>query len=80
MTPNKLLFRLPIVLIQIKAGNSLYKLKNDQNHQKSLQQFNQVFIIMEENMIMLRDPKTFCLSFDWSKDVDENLKHKIEFL
>ena len=34
---------------------------------------------MEENMIMLRDPKTFCLSFDWSKDVDENLKHKIEF-
>ena len=35
---------------------------------------------MEENMIMLRDPKTFCLSFDWSKDVDGNLKHKIEFL
>ena len=34
---------------------------------------------MEENMIVIRDPKTFCLDFDWPKDVDENLKHKIEF-
>ena len=33
---------------------------------------------MEENMIMIRDPKTFCFSFDWSKGVDENLKHEIE--
>ena len=35
---------------------------------------------MEENMIVIRDPKTFCFNFDWPKDVDENLKHEIEFL
>ena len=35
---------------------------------------------MEENMILIRDPKTFCFNFDWQKDVDENLKHKIEFI
>ena len=29
-------------------------------------------------MTVIRDPKTFY--FDWSKDVDENLKHKIEFI
>ena len=37
-------------------------------------------IIMEENMIMIRDSKTFCFNFDWPKDVDENLKHEIEFI
>ena len=35
---------------------------------------------MEENMIVIRDPKTFCFNFDWPKDVDENLKHEIEFI
>ena len=30
-------------------------------------------------MIAIRDPKTFCFNFDWPKDVDENLKHEIEF-
>ena len=34
-------------------------------------------IIMEENMIVIRNPKTFYFNFDWSKDVDENLKDKI---
>ena len=28
---------------------------------------------MEEIMIVIRDPKTFCFNFDLSKDVDENL-------
>ena len=37
-------------------------------------------IIMEENMTVIRDPKTFYFSFDWPKDVDENLKHEIEFI
>ena len=37
-------------------------------------------MIMEGNMIVIRDPKTFCFNFDCSKDVDENLKHKIEFI
>ena len=37
-------------------------------------------IIMDENMIMIRGPKTFCFNFDWPKDVDENLKHEIEFI
>ena len=31
---------------------------------------------MEENMIMIRDSKTY-FNFDWPKDVDKNLKHKI---
>ena len=34
---------------------------------------------MEENMIVIRDPYTF-FNFDWPKDVDENLKHEIEFI
>ena len=34
---------------------------------------------MEQNMILIRDPKTFHFNFDWSKDIDENLKSKIEF-
>ena len=35
---------------------------------------------MEENIIMIRDPKTFCFNFDLPKYVDENLKHEIEFI
>ena len=31
-------------------------------------------------MIAIKDPKTFCFNFDWPKDVDENLKHEIEFI
>ena len=37
-------------------------------------------MIREENMIVIRDPKTFCFNFDWPKVVDENLKHKIKFI
>ena len=29
---------------------------------------------------MIRDPKTFSFDFDWPKDFDKNLKHKIEFI
>ena len=35
---------------------------------------------MEENMIVIRDPKTYYFDFDWPKDADENLKHKTEFI
>ena len=35
---------------------------------------------MEENMIVIRDPKTFCFNFDQPEYVDENLKHEIEFI
>ena len=35
---------------------------------------------MEENMIVIRDPKTFYLDFDWPKNVDENLKYEIELI
>ena len=31
-------------------------------------------------MILIRDSKTFCFNFAWPKDVDDNLKHKIEFI
>ena len=35
---------------------------------------------MEENMTLVRDPKVFYFDFNQPKDVDENLKHKIEFI
>ena len=31
-------------------------------------------------MIVIADPKPFCFNFDFPKDVDENLMHKIEFI
>ena len=37
-------------------------------------------IIMEENVIVIRDAKTFYFDFDCAKDVDENLKHEIELI
>ena len=45
-----------------------------------MHQHNKGTIIKEENMIVIRDSKTFCFNFDWPKDVDENLKHEIEFI
>ena len=89
---NKLLTRLSILLTQIKAGNNSNKLKNEIRkilhllfqHNKitkiSLQQFNQVIIIMEESLAVITDPKTFYFYFDWPKNIDENLKHEIEFI
>ena len=35
---------------------------------------------MEENMIVIRDPKNLCFSFGLPKDIDESLKHEIEFI
>ena len=76
----------------LKAGNNSYKLKNEIRQilyllyqhnkitKKGLQKFNQGIIIMDKNMIVIRDPKTFCFNFDLPKDVDENLKHEIEFI
>ena len=37
-------------------------------------------IIMEENMIAIRDPKTFSFNFNWPKDVGEDLNHEIEII
>ena len=31
------------------------------------------------NVVAIRDPKTFSFNFDWSKYVDEDLKHETEF-
>ena len=36
-----------------------------------LQQFNQVIIIMEDNMVITREPKTFYFASDFPKDVDK---------
>ena len=35
---------------------------------------------MEENTTAVRDHKTFYFDTDWLKDIDENLKYKIEFI
>ena len=89
LTPNKLLTRVPILLAKIKAGNSSKKLKNEIWHilylfyqhnkitKKILKQFNQVMTTMEENMIVIRDPKTFYFHSDWPKDDDEKLSIKL---
>ena len=37
-------------------------------------------VMMEGNMTVRRDPKSFCFNFDWPKYVDENLKYEIEFI
>ena len=37
-------------------------------------------MIMEENTIGIRDPKTFCFNFDWPNNVHENFKHETEFI
>ena len=31
-------------------------------------------------MTVIRDPKTFCFNFDKPSNVDQNLKHEIEFI
>ena len=83
--------RLPILLAQIKAGSNSYKLKNETRqilyllykHNKITKKVYNSLIkswLMEENMVVIRDPKTFYLDFDWPKDVDENLKHENEFI
>ena len=56
LIPNKLLTRLPISLVQVKAGNNSYKLKNKirqilyllyQHYKITKKQFNEVIILME---------------------------------
>ena len=44
-----------------------------------MQQFNQAIMIMVENILVIRDPKTFHFEFNWHKDIDESLKHEIRF-
>ena len=33
----------------------------------------------QQNMILKRDPETFCLNFDLTKDISKNLIREIEF-
>ena len=35
---------------------------------------------MEENIVVIRNPKTFYFYFDWPKDVGKNLKDEIKFI
>ena len=35
---------------------------------------------MEENIVVMKDPKTFYFYFDWPKDVEKNLKHETEYI
>ena len=35
---------------------------------------------MEENIIVIRDLKTFCFNFDGPEYAEENLKHENEFI
>ena len=65
---------------QVKVGNNSYKLKNKiRQILYLLYQHNKVIVIMEDNKIV-KDPKIFYFHFDLPKDIDENLKHEIEFI
>ena len=35
---------------------------------------------MEENIVVIRDLKTYCFDFDWPKNVDKNSKHEIQLI
>ena len=35
---------------------------------------------MEENLTVIKNPKSVCLNFDSSKYLDDNFKHEIEFI
>ena len=35
---------------------------------------------MEENMMVMSDPKIFYFHFNWRKDLDESLEHETEFI
>ena len=48
--------------------------------QKKFTTVYQIIVIMEENMIVIREPKTFYFNFDWPKHGDKSLKHEIEFI
>ena len=79
LTPNKLLTRIPILLAQIKAGNSSYKVRNEiRQIQYLLYQHIKINksvynnLIMEENMIVIKDPQIFCSNLDWPKYVVRN--------
>ena len=43
-------------------------------------QLNQIIITTEENMIVIKDPKTFYFDFDRPRNVEKNLKHEIEHM
>ena len=76
LTLNKVSTRPPVLLAQIKAGNNSYKLKieirqilyhlyqHNKNTKKTLQQFNQVIILMEvhildNKLVITLESKTF---------------------
>ena len=42
-------------------------------------QFNEV-ILMEENMIEIKNPRTFCFNYDLPKDVNQNRKGEVKFI
>ena len=35
---------------------------------------------MEENIVVIRDSKTFYFDFDWPRNVDQDLKYETEFI
>ena len=35
---------------------------------------------MEENMVVIRDSKTFYFDFDWPRNADQDLKYETEFI
>ena len=86
LTENKLLTRLPILLAQIKAGNTSHKLKNEIGQTLYLfylhTQFNQVIItvgvIIKDKLEIITEPKTN--HFDLTKNVNNSLKYEVDLI
>ena len=56
----------------LKAYNFDIWFENEETND-TIRKIKDLSDIMQENMIMIRDPKTFYFNFDWPIDVDENL-------
>ena len=91
VTTDKLLIRLPKLLAQTKPGNNSYKLKTEIREIVYLfYQHNEItkrFIIFCSSHFNNgrkyncdKRSQNFIFWYDWPKDVDENLKHKAEFI
>ena len=66
------------MLVQIKAGNNLYKLKSEIRHiLYPLYQHNKITKTVYNNLIKSLNNG---IQYDWDKDIDDNLKWEIELI
>ena len=96
LTPNKLLSRPSILLAEIKAGSNSYKSKNEirqilhllyQHNKITKKVYNNLMkSLMEEDMVVIKDPKTFSFNFAlpkrcwWEFETWNSVYHKKQWI